>query len=141
MIFQQYTTDSTQNEYDIGRHCSNSTISVGVVLKCHKNQLFKKVTKKLKSYNSFFGLNFFPTPKVSIKYAEYVIKTTAGIRSAKRQGAMCKMQGICCTGVFYRERSSFGSAKSEGLHAFAQFLHLSHCLLAALLGIWISFES
>ena len=36
MIFQQYTTDSTQNEYDIDRHCSNSTISVGVVLKCHQ---------------------------------------------------------------------------------------------------------
>ena len=48
MIFQQYTTDSTQNEYDIDRHCSNSTISVGVVLKCHQNQLFKKVIGKLK---------------------------------------------------------------------------------------------
>ena len=41
MIFQQYTTDMTQNEYDIDRHFSNITISVGVVLKCHQKSTFQ----------------------------------------------------------------------------------------------------
>ena len=54
MIFQQYTTDMTQNEYDIDRHCSNSTISVGVVLKCHQKSTFQKSYWEIKKLEFIF---------------------------------------------------------------------------------------
>ena len=80
------------NEYDIDHHCSNSTISVGVVLKCHQKSTFQKSYWEIKKLELIFWSQKFSYAESKYQiYAEYAIKTTAGIRSAKRQGAMCKM--------------------------------------------------